>query len=280
MLWCVSQLPFRLQILTGKALGILAFYVAPRRRNIAEINIRLCFPELSSRQRKSLLKKHFESLGLWVIELGLSWWSPEDKIRKLVAIEGLEHIERALKNKQGIILLVSHLTTMEISGNALGYVVPFYCMHRSNENPLVAKIMEHGRRRAFKNSIHHHDLRKMITVLKNGKAVWYAPDQNYRGRGSIDVPFFNVPAPSSSGTSRLAKMSNAIVIPFYTVRLPDYAGYRLVIQPPIDNFPSDDAVKDTGRIMKIVEQQVREHPEDYIWIHRRFKRHDSSDVYR
>ena len=279
---CIVLLPYRWQSAIGIALGRLAMHLAGKRRHIAAVNLQLCFPELSDSERRRLLRRHFESLGMLIIEMGLSWWADPERLKKLVRVNGLEHLQAALAQGQGVILLIAHFTTAEIGGQALGLYQPFDFMHRRNENPLIAAIMEHGRKKTDEEMIAHDDIRTMMRALKLGHAVWYAPDQNYRHKGSLMTPFFGIPAPTNSATARIARASGAPVVSYYTHRLEDGSGYRLTIQPALEDFPSDDIAADTRRINAVIEAQVREQPAEYLWVHQRFKgvTRDQQDIYR
>lgn len=279
LLWCINQLPFRLQMLMGRWLGLLLYHLIPKRRRIAKINLRLCFPDLSRSQRRTILKRHFESLGIMIVETGLSWWSSTDKLTKLISIEGLEHLQNSLASGKGAILLAAHFTTLEISGPMFSIFKPVYAMYRRHENPLINLLMERGRKRHLKGLIPREDIRTLLRILKKGEVVWYATDQGYRGKQSITVPFFGVPASANSATSRIARSSGAAVLPFVTYRLDDNKGYLLKISPPLDGFPSVDPAEDALRINKIIEAQIVSHPEQYYWVHRRFKSRDKASVY-
>jgi len=271
LLWCISKLPYRLQVAFGKLIGIVIFKLSRRRRHIAEVNLKLCFPKEDSASRKKILHQHFESLGMLLIEMGLSWLAPTSKLKKLVRIEGLEHLEQAQAKGKGVILLIAHFTTMEIGGQALGLYTPFHFMHRRNENPLLAAIMERGRKKAEEEMIAHDDVRTMLKTLKKGHAIWYAPDQNYGHKGCVMAPFFDIPAPTNPATARIAAISGAALVSYYTHRLPDGSGYRLTIMPALEHFPSGDIETDTIRINQLIEEQVRQQPEEYLWVHQRFK---------
>ena len=281
LLWSINHLPYSWQMISGKWLGRILYYLLVRRKRIARINLRLCFPDLSAQERQAILKRHFESLGIMVIEIGLSWWTSAGMLKQLVTIEGIEHLEKARAGGKGAILIAAHFTTLEISGPMLSIFTPVYAMYRRHENPLINNAMEHGRKRHLKDIIPREDIRTMLRTLKNGEVVWYATDQGYRGKLSVLAPFFGVPATANTATSRIAKASGAAILPFVTYRRDDNSGYLMKISPPLEDFPSDDPEKDALRINKIIEAQVIEHPEQYYWVHRRFKLRDkrSHDVY-
>ena len=281
VLWCVNRLPFNLQMTTGKWLGRLLFHITQRRKRIAKVNLRLCFPDLAESQRRQILKKHFESLGIMIIEMGLSWWTPTEKLKERVTIEGMEYLLPALSGGNGVILLAAHFTTLEISGPLFTLFMPACAMYRPHENPLINSIMERGRKRHLTSAIPREEIRTMLRVLKNNEIVWYACDQGYREQQSIIVPFFGIPASANGATSRLARISGAAIMPFVTYRRDDNSGYIIKISPPIENYPTDNPETDAIRINKIIEEQIMAHPEQYFWVHRRFKRRDKTtqDIY-
>ena len=264
-------LPYRLQAPIGRGVGRLAMRLASSRRQIAERNIALCFPELDPLQQRQLLQRHFESLGMTLIEMGLCWWAPDARLEPLFQIDGLEHLRAAQQRGKGVIMLTGHFTTLDLGGRFLTMQAPVTAMYRRNENPLFERALRLGRERSAQQAIPKQDIRGMVRALKQNHAIWYAPDQSHRRRHSAVVPFFSVPAATNTATAALARMSGAQVVPFYSLRLPDDAGYRLVIEPAFDDFPSADAAADTLRINRWLEQRIRLAPEQYLWIHRRFK---------
>lgn len=271
LLWCLSRLPWRWQTGIGRLLGNTFRLFASQRRHITEVNLALCFPELSETERRKLLTDNFVSLGIGIMEMAMSWWGSDRRLQKLVTIEGLPHLHDALKNNKGVILLSAHLTTLEIGGRLLALHAPFHVMYRKHKNPVIESVMRNARIRNFDKAIPRKDLRTMLKSLKDNMPVWYAPDQDYGPKQSLFAPFFGVQAASVTGTSRLARMSGAAVVPFFQTRLPNGKGYRLTLLPALDDFPGEDVESDTRRINEIIEAQIRTQPEQYLWAHRRFK---------
>jgi len=264
-------LPYPALMLLGRMLGTLLRVLPLRFVRIARRNIELCLPELTAAQREDVLNKHFASLGMGLFETALSWWGSPARCLKLTHIEGMEHLQAALQKGRGVILLCAHFTTIEMSGWALAVRMPVNIMYRPTRNPVMEYFLSRNRARRVRRAIRRDDVRTLITALKDNEPVWYAPDQSYRNKGAQMVPFFNVPCASNVATSRLAKMTGAAVVPYMPERLPGNRGYRMIIHPAFENFPSDDAVTDTLRYHRIIEQHVRHVPEQYFWIHRRFK---------
>jgi KDO2-lipid IV(A) lauroyltransferase len=268
----LSRLPYPLLVKAGHAVGRLARHLPLHYVQIARSNLALCLPELAQAEREKILAAHFKSLGMTLCEAAMNWWSPDSKIAKLSSIEGLEHLSAAHARGNGVILLTCHFTTLEISARILGGAVPLTVLYRTPKNPVLAHVADrHRSRLAVGRTIPPDDIRAMVRALKDNQCVWYAPDQSYRKKGAEMVRFFGVPAATNVATSRLAKMTGAAVLFFSHERLPNGAGYRVVIHPPLDNFPSDCAVADAQRFHAFIEAEVRRNPEQYWWIHRRFK---------
>lgn len=242
-----------------------------RRREIARVNLSLCFPELSDTGRHDLLNKHFDSLGMGLVETAICWFAPRAKLIPLAHLEGREHLEAALEKGRGVILLSAHFTTLEIGTTLLALNVPICAVYRSNKNPLFEALMHRARAGYAERAIARGDMHAMVRALRDNLPLWFAPDQDFGRKHSVFVPFFNVPAASLTATSRLAKLSKAQVVPFFSQRLEDGRGYSLTLQPALEGFPSGDIEADTVRINQIVEAEVRRYPEHYLWVHRRFK---------
>ena len=271
VLWCLSHLPFAWQLAMGRFIGRTFQQLAARRRAIAAVNLSLCFPELSTSERDSILSEQFLSMGIGVLEMAMSWWAPARRLKKLAHVEGLPHLQTALDRGKGVILLSAHFTTLEIGGRLLALHTPFHVMYREHKNAAFDRVMKSARIRHFGKAIPRGDLRGMLKSLQHNMPVWYAPDQDYGREQSIFVPFFGIPAASITATSRLARLSGAAVVPFFQTRLPGARGYRLTLYPPLDNFPGASVEQDTLRVNDIIEARIREQPGQYLWAHRRFK---------
>jgi len=271
LLRCLSHLPFAWQLETGRRLGRLLRAFGQRREQIATVNLALCFPDLAAAAREQILAELFESIGIGIMEMAMSWWSPDRKLRTLCDIQGLEHLQAALRQGKGAILLSGHFTTLEIGGRLLAQHAPFHVMYREHKNAAFEAVMHAARVRNFGKAIPRGDLRGMLNSLRDNIPVWYAPDQDYGAEQGLFAPFFGIPAATITATSRLARISGAPVVPFFQTRLPGSGGYRLTLYPALDNFPGASVEADTRRINAIVEEQVRAQPGQYLWVHRRFK---------
>jgi Kdo2-lipid IVA lauroyltransferase/acyltransferase len=271
LLRLVAFLPYGAVVRLGRGLGVLVRHLPIRFARTARRNIELCLPELSESEREHLLKEHFASLGIALLEIPLAWWTPPERLTKLLRLEGTEHLEAALAGGRGAIVLTAHFTSLEMAGRALAHAAKIGFLYRPPKNAVIAYAFERFRNGWGGRGIPRDDIRGFIAALKNNECVWYAPDQAYRKKGAEMVPLFGIPAASNTLTSRIARITGAPVLPFFFRRLPGAQGYHGVIHPPLENFPSDCATADTARFYRMIEAQVRLVPEQYLWIHRRFK---------
>jgi KDO2-lipid IV(A) lauroyltransferase len=283
-MWAISQLPWRLQMMIGGGIGRLIHALIKKRRNICMRNLEISFPEKTHEQRKALCKAHFISLGKGLMDASFSWWGSTKTLLKRSRIEGIENLEGAIASGRPIIFLSTHFTSLEVSGSIIADHLESCFVFRPHKNPVLNHIGINRREARFGKTIAKNNIREMLRQLKQGKAVWYAPDQSFRRKGHIMVPFFGTPVPTNPATSRLAKLSNALVIPIYCTRESTDQkdeGYTLHIHSPLDNFPSGDIDNDTLRINQVVEEQINAHPEHYLWIHQRYKgcQINGSDIY-
>lgn len=273
LLWLLVQLPYSVLLLLGRALGWLMFVFMVERRRVAEINLQLCFADWTEQRRAQLLRENFASNGIALFETAMAWWWPRKRLQKLAQIDGLEHLQRAAAEGQGVVLMSLHFTTLEIGAALLGQRATIDGMYREHRNPVFDWVQRRGRERhnADALAIEREDVRAMLRSLRRGRAIWYAPDQDYGRKASVFVPLFGVPAATVTATSTFARLGKARVVPFTQCRLPGGKGYHLHIHPALEDFPGPDETADALRINTFVEQAISAHPEQYMWVHRRFK---------
>nr|WP_298147870.1 lipid A biosynthesis lauroyl acyltransferase [uncultured Pseudomonas sp.] len=271
LLWLLAQLPYPLLMRMGRGLGAVMFRLAGSRRKIAARNLELCFPELAASERERLLRENFASTGMTFFEMAISWWWPAARLRKLGRIDGLEHIRQAEADGQGVLLMAMHFTTLEMGGGLLGMQQDMYGMYRPHKNPLFDYIQRRGREQRLLGVVERDDVRGMLKLLRAGGVIWYAPDQDYGAQRSVFVPLFGIPAATVTATSKFARLGKARVIPFTQERLADGSGYRLTVHPPLADFPGESEEADCLRVNQWIERAIRQHPEQYLWAHRRFK---------
>ncbi|MCV6636694.1 LpxL/LpxP family Kdo(2)-lipid IV(A) lauroyl/palmitoleoyl acyltransferase [Candidatus Albibeggiatoa sp. nov. NOAA] len=271
VLWLLTRLPYAWQLAAGRQLGRIAYRLAKRRRKIAKINLDLCFPELTESERQQLLIRHFESLGMGLLEMVTAWWVADKHLAHLGQVEGYEYLEQALARGKGVILLSAHFTSLEIGTRFLTLKTKVHATYRPHENPVVELFMKKSRELHAEKAISRDAIRDMIRSLKQNKPVWFAMDQNFGHKNSVFARFFNIPAATNTATARLAKLTGAAVVPFFVRRLPNGQGYQVILQPALENFPTGDNVADAETVNNLIEQQTRQAPEQYLWAHRRFK---------
>ena len=270
VLWLICLLPHRAVLATGRILGRLAYCVGSSRRRIVQRNIELCFPKMSPQERHTLVVEHFKALGMMLVEMGLGRWASDKHLQSITVIKGIEHLRKAKEDGRGAILLAAHFTTLEVSGRVLAISLPFDGVYRRNRSDFITEIQRSGRERSVTNTIEKRDIKKMVRNLRAGRTVWYAPDQSYNRKGAEIIDFFGVPSMHTTATSTLTRLGKAIAIPFFPRRLPD-GTYEITLLAPLENFPSDDPVADTRRYVSILEEHIRTCPEQYFWVHRKFK---------
>lgn len=273
----IAKLPYGMQMAIGRRLGDVARLLVGERRRVALTNIRLCFPEKSQQEQNDLLHAHFRSVGMGAMETAICWWGRDETIRRLSSIKGLDNLRAAAERGKGIILLSAHFTSLEL-GVRIGqhylreFGIETTAMYKPPHDPVVDHVMR-SRREAHigGKSIPYKDVKGFLRALKRGHAVWYAGDQRAaKSQGEL-IDFFGQPALTHTAISRLAKMTGACIVPFFTLRRDDGQGYRLVVQPPLEDFPSGDDIADARRINNLIEAVVRQAPEQYFWLHQRFR---------
>lgn len=268
----VSWLPLPAIALFGRALGMLLYALHASRRHVVHVNIRLCFPELSPRAQVRLARKHFRAFGQTLLDIGVTWWASESRLKRLTRFRGREHYDRALREKKSVILLVPHFVGLETGGMRLSIDRPMVTLFRHPVNKLVSAVMGRARARFQMRLVEHNKpLTAVVRQVKAGNPLYYLPDQDAGRRQSVFTPFFGIPAATFVVLPRLAEMTDAVVIPCVTRQLSWGRGYEIIFRPPLENFPSGDALADTTRMNREIEAVVREIPEQYFWLHKRFK---------
>ena len=269
LLWIIGRLPWSWQRWLAAGVGAGAFHAVPIRRHVTLVNLRRCFPELSERACRRLARRHYQSLALGLLEVGRCWWRPAGDL-PTCRLEGLAGLERARAEGRGVLLVSGHFTTLEIAGRMLALRAPICCLYRDPNNPVLADLLRRHRTAWTNRAIEMRDLTGLIRALRDGETVWYAPDQGKWTPQSAVLPFFGQPAITNTSTHRLAKMSGAAVFTFFPRREKD-GTYVLTISPELTDFPSADAEADTLRLTALLEDAIRAAPEQYLWVHRRFK---------
>ncbi len=271
-MWLVAQLPYTLQIQIGKFIGWLSYHLAAGRRHVCEINLQMCFPDLSDAERHRLVRQTFAANGIGFVEIAIAWFANMERYKHRVEIHGREHLDTALQQGKGVLLLGAHLTCFEMAGALFSQFGEINVTYRANDkNPLFDAIMFNGRRQYYQGVYERKDIRGAMRCLKQNRALWYAPDQDYGAQHSVFVPFFGNLAATITAGSRFAAFNDSVVLCFHYYRKPDNSGYELHFTPPVSNYPSGNDEEDGRIISKIVEDAIRYRPDQYLWLHKRFK---------
>ena len=265
----LNRLPWSVQQALARGLGWCAYHLVRIRRHVVLTNLRLCFPEKPEPEIRALARAHYDALALGLFESCAGWWTDAADLPPH-RIQGREHLEAALAAGRGVVVLTAHFTTLEICGRYMTETFKIGCLYRDPNNPVVAHLMRQQRERHMAIAVHFDDLKGLIRALRAGYAIWYAPDQGKRTKQSEILPFFGVPAITNTATTKLAEMTGAPVVPYFARREPD-GSYTLTILPPLADFPTADAATDAVRISRLIEEHVRLAPEQYFWVHKRFK---------
>jgi KDO2-lipid IV(A) lauroyltransferase len=266
-------LPIAWQLALGEGLGRLAGHLARGRRHIITTNLRLCFPAMGEAERERLCDQHFAALGRGLFETALAWFASDARLAPHLEVAGREHLDAARATGQGFLLLTGHFSTLEIGARIVCSTAgqPFHAMYRPYANAVMDFFMHRWREeRSGLPALPRDDLRRLVRALRDGRAIWYAPDQTLDDRMSIYAPFFGVPTHSLTATSRLARMGRARVLPYVPERTEH--GWRVTFFPMLEDFPSDDEVADATRVNRALEAAVALAMPEYFWVHRRFKR--------
>jgi Kdo2-lipid IVA lauroyltransferase/acyltransferase len=266
----LARLPWPVQRTMGAAVGWLALRLMPGRRRAARTNLALCLPELSEQQRERLLRENFRDVGIGLFEFARAWWGTASPMRNTARIEGLDTLHRLQADGRGVLLVSGHFMTLEMCGRLVCDHVPLAGMYRRHRSPVMEWAVLRGRLRYASAMFGNGDTRAAIRHLKRGGLLWYAPDQDMRGKDTVFAPFFGIPAATITATHQFARLTGCAVVPFFHRRKGDR--YVLRIGEPLAPFPTDDAVADSSAVNAAIEAMVREAPSQYLWLHRRFKR--------
>ncbi len=262
-------IPFTVQVMIGKTIGRLLYPFMHRLRSTAYSNISHCFPDKKQNQVNLLVKRHFEAIGISFFETANAYFASDNKIRKLLNITNEKIFNDVLKEEGGIILLCSHFMPLMLGSRALLLNYTIANIYRPQNNKLFDKMMVKGYKKNGAVMIKSTDTRSIIKAINNSLPIWYAPDQDLGKNNSVFAPLFGIQTATASATARLAKNNNTRVIPYSFIRTKK--GYSMSFEKPISKYPSNDPIQDATVVNKILEKQINKNPEQYLWIHRRFK---------
>jgi len=271
ILWLIHFLPFRIIVAIGRSIGSLLYLLAVERRNVGTINLKLCFPDMSDDARKKLLRDHFRMFGRGFIERSILWWSSAERISSLIRVEGAEHFE--VMADKPTILLTPHFVGMDTGGQWIAQHADTVCMYANQKNQYLTELLLRKRARFRDQRLYSRQqgLRPILKGMRQGKPFIYPPDQDQGVRDGAFIPFFGVPAATMTSVPRIAQMTGARILPGISRLLPSGEGYVLTFYPVWENYPTGDDVADARRMNEFIEQRILEMPEQYFWLHKRFK---------
>jgi KDO2-lipid IV(A) lauroyltransferase len=269
-LW--SLLPMPVLAPFGWALGLVVYAAHAGRRHVVRTNIAACFPELSRTQQARLVRAHYRAFGQTVVTGGITLWAGERRLRRLVRVRSHEHYERALRAGQNIILLAPHFLGLDLGGLRLACERRMLSVYRHPDNTLLAFVVERARSRYGGYLVEHNKpFLSLVRQVRQGLPLYYLPDQDAGRRRAVFAPFFGIAASTFAAVPRLAELTQAVVMVCYTRLLPWGRGAEVIFRPPLANYPSGDPVADAARMNSEIEECVQQAPEQYFWLHKRFK---------
>jgi Kdo2-lipid IVA lauroyltransferase/acyltransferase len=269
-MYLVHFLPLPVVAAIGNAIGTLLYWLAAERRRVTRVNLEKCFPQLEPADRDSMARAHFRAVGRSFLERGILWWGSRQRIRSLVKLEGLEHLEKI--RHRPVILFAPHFVGLDATLSRLSLEFPVAMMYSRQKDPLLERLLYRGRTRFGGRMIPRQEgVKEGFKAIGAGALYYYLPDLDYGRKHSIFVPFFGVPAATVTGLSYVAREAGALVVPCVTRMLPGGAGYVATVFPAWQGFPSGDDAADTRRMLAFIEERVLEMPEQYYWLHKRFK---------
>ena len=269
--WTVARLPLSGIYFLGRMLARATYGLAHSRRRVAATNLAACFPDLDDAARKKLLHEVFLHTTLGALETMIPWLNPGRDLSDRIDVDGIEHYERARDAGRGVLVLAAHFTTLDVISQPLGRIDTFDVMYRHNKNPVWEWLQVTGRLRYFDGVVERRNTREVVRRLRKGRSIWYAADQDYGAKHSVFAPFFGIPTASITATARFAKLNNSPVVMMTTHRDIENKRWRIAFHPQLEDYPSGDDVADATRINAMIETFVRQQPEQYLWLHKRFK---------
>lgn len=266
-----NLLPLRAMFALGRGIGHLAPLALPVRRRVVARNLELCFPELDAAARARIAESTLHDTGLMLAEFALAWMGSRARLARLrVRFDDWDNLAAAHADGRGVLLFGGHFSHLELCARLVAERVPLAGMYREHDDAAFEWAIRRARLRYASAMFRRDEIRASVRHLRNGGLLWYAPDQDMRGKDIVFAPFFGVPAATITATHHLARMSGARVVPFFHRREPD-GSYVIRIGKPLEGFPGPDPAADTARVNACIEAMVREAPAQYLWLHKRFK---------
>lgn len=270
-MWLVAQLPYSCIYRIGQAVGWILYCVPSHRHIVVATNIRLCYPHLDTAAQRRLVRNVFLHSGITLFETGFAWWASSKRVDRLCEVQGFEHVEQAIAAGKGVVLLGAHQTPLEMGGRCLTRLTTCHFFYRPVDNQAYNTVQSKYRYQHCGNIIRKNDPRGIFKSLKQGVCVWYTPDQDMGPKVSVFAPFYGIPAASVTAMSKIARISKAPLVPYFVYRKPNGRGFLLRFAAPLIDYPCGDEVQDATRVNQVLQQGIDQAPEQYLWLHRRFK---------
>jgi KDO2-lipid IV(A) lauroyltransferase len=268
-MWLVRFLPLAAIAVVGNVVGSALFWLIAERRRVVRINLEKCFPQMSLEEREKLARAHFRAFGRSFIERGILWWSRRSRVERVIRIEGIEHL-KALAGKR-VIVFAPHFVGLDAAISRLTTEFPMCGMYSRQKDPVFDRLLEHGRTRfGGQGFSRQQGLRASLRPMKSGSLYYYLPDLDFGRKHAIFAPFFGVQAATLDVLPQIARLMRAVIVPCVARMLPG-GGYVAQIYPAWRGFPSGDDAADVRRMLAFIEERVLETPEQYYWLHKRFK---------
>lgn len=271
LMWLLHWLPLPVLGRLGKWLGTLLFYLMKRRRDITLTNLRLCLPDKPESERKAIALQHFQAYARSVLERGVLWWAPEERLKKLLKIEPRLPLKEFAAGP--VIILCPHFVCLDVAGAAIAMEASASSMYVRQKNRVFDEVLRRGRARfrPVKLFTRQDGIKPILRALRDGLPFFMLPDMDFGLKDAEFVPFFGIPAATLTAPARIAAATGATIIPVISTFLPDYSGWKVTFYPAWENFPGADIAAATRRMNAFIEERILEAPAEYFWTHRRFK---------
>lgn len=269
-LYLISWLPFSAKMKLATQLGKLMYNQGGSRLSVARTNINACFPELSENEREELIKNTFIANMKGLVETTIAWWGEHDSIINSLEVHGLEYLKEAEGRGKGVLMVGGHFSIMDLAGPMVNSILDFNYMYRPNDNPLFDAVIERHRMQYRHNKFTKYQRKEMVDFIKQGNTVWYGYDQDFGAQRSVFAPFFNIQTATLKSPLSIAKETQATVIMVSQFR-ENNNKYSIHFSPIFEDILEQDEVTTATQLNKQLETFVRLHPEQYLWMHRRFR---------
>lgn len=267
----IARLPQSALLRLSQLLAIGLWPFLGSRRRVAAINLALCFPAQAPAQRNQLLRANLQATVMGALELLRAWYAPASRLAGQAVIEGLPLLQSALASGRGVLLFTGHFTHTELAVRLLSEALgrPVRVVVRRHNSACVEATFDAARTRVFGPTLAKKDVRGLLRTLQAGEPVVYSADQNFTYQNAF-VPFFGVSAATLTSTPEIVRRGNAVMLAFWFHR-DDDGRYRLRIEPAWPGWLEAEPAQAAAIYMRELEAIVRRHPEQYLWVHRRFK---------